>query len=128
MSKLTVACYVQVSSKNEDLIDVQKRIAIEDAKLFEYEPKFYIESGRETTLKEMAKDIADGDIAAVWIATLDRLSRSTDTQQDVIEALRRHNVKLFVRRKEYDLDDPRSRFLLGLHGAASTFQKKKATT
>jgi DNA invertase Pin-like site-specific DNA recombinase len=125
MSRPTVACYVQVSSKNEDLIDVQKRIAIEDAKLFEYEPKFYIETGRETTLKEMANDIADGDIAAVWIATLDRLSRNTDTQRNVIEALRRYKVKLFVRRKVYDLDTPRSQFLLGLQGAASNFQKTK---
>ena len=113
--------YIRVST-----IEQNTTRQYEDLKKFKID-KFFEEkaSGKSTNrpiLKEMLQFVRDGD--TLYIESFSRLARNTKDLLDIIEQLKKKNVKIISEKEKLDSDTPAGKMMITMIGAIATFESE----
>lgn len=113
--------YIRVST-----IEQNTTRQYEDLKKFKID-KFFEEnaSGKSTNrpiLKEMLQFVRDGD--TLYIESFSRLARNTKDLLDIIEQLKKKNVKIISEKEKLDSDTPAGKMMITMIGAIATFERE----
>lgn len=73
---------------------------------------------------QLLEDIKKGAVDSLWIMALDRLSRNVSTYAVVLNELKRHHVKLYIKNDELDLLNPTDAFLTNILASVAEFEKE----
>jgi len=127
-----VAIYARVSTERQEQ---QKTIESQLADLREICKNFqvvkeYIDEGwsgetlARPALDQLRDDAKQGMFEAVYVHSVDRLSRNLYQQGILVEELRRREVDIFIKDKPID-DTPEGKFVFNILGAVAKFEKEK---
>jgi len=127
-----VAIYARVSTESQE---EQKTIESQLAELREICKDFqvvkeYIDEGwsGETldrpALDQLREDAKEGLFEAIYVHSVDRLSRNLYRQGILVEELNKKEIKIFIKEKPI-ADTPDGRFMFNVLGAAAEYEKEK---
>ena len=127
-----VAIYARVSTETQEQ---QKTIESQLEELREICKKFqvvreYVDNGwsgetlARPALDRLRDDAKKGLFEAVYVHSVDRLSRNLYQQGILVEELRRRGIGIFIKDKPID-DTPEGKFVFNILGAVAEFEKEK---
>lgn len=75
-------------------------------------------------LLRLLDDIKSGKIDSVWAYSVDRLSRNNFTYVVILQTLKKHNVKLFIKDDYRDVSNPTDTFILNILNSVAEYERE----
>jgi DNA invertase Pin-like site-specific DNA recombinase len=130
---LRFGCLVRVSTDRQSLqgqsLITQRKEAVDNVASLQgriaqwYGGSEHATPGHEhAEVNRLLSDAARGKIDAVHVSHPDRWSRDNAKSKQGLDILRRHGVKFYVGRQEYNLHDPNACLFLGMSAEIGEFQ------
>lgn len=133
----TLHCYVRVSSQEQisgHSLDVQEKHGKDMAKRLGYKYKIYREEGKSANyedtlnrpkLTQLLEECKSGEVTDIFVADIDRLSRSLRLVLSIETIFLEHNITIHTLSNKLDFDDPDQRFHTIIQSVFAEHENKK---
>jgi len=133
-----VGIYARTSVDSESTsIEQQKNAGIEFCKNKNFQYQIYDDIGKSgfkidnendpflnrPGIMKLISDIKDGKIDKVWVWENSRLSRNEITQLKLNQIFIKHNVILYIKETQYNLNNPQNKLIHGIFNQISEYER-----
>lgn len=124
------ALYARQSVDNKESISIESQLDLCRQKALGHDCREYKDkgfSGKNTerpSFQEMMKDIRKGEIEAVVVYKLDRISRSVLDFSTILEELQKHNVDFISAMEAFDTTQPMGRAMIQISAVFAQFERE----